>query len=200
VRALILFSLAAALTTAQPKPDPLIGRWRSTEVSPSGVTAVLEFRSDNKLDSYAAVITEGTYRLVGTDTILLRSGDHHEEKQELEWDNQDRARIEDEAAGKSIELVRVGKSADSKNPLIGEWTTALEWHGTSYPARAVFFANAKVLWITNLRAEHGYYSIRSHSIRLEIPNRPVVEGQFAVAGERLMLPNPKGAQSAFERF
>jgi len=27
-----------------------------------------------------------------------------------------------------------------------------------------------------------------------------VEGSFAVAGDRLTLPNPKGGQSSFERF
>jgi hypothetical protein len=196
----ILFSLAIALATAQPNPDQIAGRWRSTEVSPSGVSAVFEFHGGDRLDSYSAVITEQKYRVVGTDTILLQTEDGREEKQELEWDNQDRARIEDEAAGKSIELARAGKSPDAKNPLAGEWRTTREWSGRKYPALAVFSASGKVVWITEVRAEHGRYSVQNGNIRLEIPNRAVVEGSFAVAGDRLTLPNPKGGQSSFERF
>jgi hypothetical protein len=39
------------------------------------------------LDSYSAAISEQKYRLIGTDTILLESG-NSQEKQELEWDGQ----------------------------------------------------------------------------------------------------------------
>jgi hypothetical protein len=180
--------------------DQLIGRWRSSEVSPAGVSAVFEFHSDNQLDSYSAVVSDGKYRLVGTDTILLQLDKSHEEKQELEWDNQDRARIEDEAAGKSIELVRIGKIPDSKNPLTGEWSTTREWNGAKYPARALFLPDGKVVWITTLRAEHGRYSVQNKSIRLEIAGRQAVEGSFALAGNRLTLPNPKGGASSFDRF
>ena len=137
--------------------------------------------------------------MLGTDTILLQSG-NREEKQELEWDNQDRARIEDESAGKSIELVRTGKAPDSQNRLTGEWSTTRESNGRKYPARVSFFFDGKVLWITVLREEHGRYSVPGKSIRLEIPGRPVVEGSFAVTEHRLTLPNPKGGESSFERF
>jgi hypothetical protein len=137
--------------------------------------------------------------LVGTDTILIQSK-NREEKQELEWDSQDRARIEDEAAGKSIEPTRVSKSLDNKNPLVGEWSTTRDWNGRNYPARALFFPDGKVIWITTLRAEHGRYSVQSKNIRLEISGRPVVEGSFAVTTDRLTLPNPKGGETSFERF
>jgi len=198
-RALIFFTLAAALA-AQSQPDSLIGRWRSLEASAAGVSTVFEFHEDNRLDSYSAVISAEKYRLIGTDTILLQSREGREEKQELEWDNPDRARIEDEAAGKSIELTRLGKSPDSRNPLVGEWSTTQKWHGQDYPARAVFFADKHVLWIIHLRAEHGRYAAENQNIRLEISNRPVVSGKFAVAGNRLTIANPQGGQSTFERF
>jgi len=195
----ILFALSVCLKAGETQQDQLIGRWRSTEVSPAGVSAIFEFHSDNQLDSYAAAISEDKYRLLGTDTILIQSK-NCEEKQELEWDSQDRARIEDEAAGKSIELTRVGKSLDNKNPLAGEWSTTLEWNGRSYPARALFLSDGKVIWITTLRAEHGRYSVQGKNIRLEISGRPVVEGSFAVTKDRLTLPNPKGGESSFEHF
>jgi hypothetical protein len=51
----------------------------------------VEFRSGNEVDSYSAVITEEKYRLAGTDTILPQSKGGHEEKQELEWDDQHHA-------------------------------------------------------------------------------------------------------------
>lgn len=177
----------------------LIGRWRSAEVSRAGVSAIFEFHSDNQVDFYAVAISDGKYRLVGTDTILLQS-ENGEEKQELEWDNQDRARIEDEAAGKSIELTRVGKIPDGKNPLVGEWSTTWEWKGKNYPARALFFPDGKIVWITTLRAEHGQYSLQSKKIRMEIQSRPVLEGAFALTEDRLTLPDPKGGESSFERF
>jgi hypothetical protein len=202
VNAAVSFTLLAvlvALAAGQSPTDQLTGRWRSTEVSPAGVSAVFEFHSDNQLDSYSAVISDGKYRLIGTDTILLESK-NGEEKQELEWDSQDRARIEDEAVGKSIELARLGKIPDSQNLLTGEWSTTLEWKGAKYPARALFFHDGKVVWITTLRAEHGRYSIQSKNIRLEISGRPVLEGSFALTEHDLTLPNPKGGQSTFERF
>jgi hypothetical protein len=195
----ILLTLSASLNAGQSQQDQLIGRWRSAEVSSAGVSAVFEFHGDSQLDSYSAAISEDKYRLVGTDTILIQSK-NREEKQELEWDSQDRARIEDEAAGKSIELTRVGKSLDNKNPLVGEWSTTRDWNGRNYPARALFFPDGKVIWITTLRAEHGRYSVQSKNIRLEISGRPVVEGSFAVTTDRLTLPNPKGGETSFERF
>lgn len=196
---LLLSVISVALAAGQTQQDPPIGRWRSAEVSPSGVSAVFEFHNDNQLDSSSAVISEGRYRLVGTDTILLQSS-NGQEKQELEWDNLDRARIEDEAAGKSIDLARVGTIPDRKNPLTGEWSTTREWNGRKYPARAFFFPDGKALWITTLRTERGRYSVQGKHIRLELPGRPAVEGGFGLTGDRLTLPNPKGGESGFERF
>jgi hypothetical protein len=198
----VLVIVSVAVVSGQPRQDRLIGRWRSTQVS-AGVSAVFEFHDDNQLDSYSAALSDGKYRLVGTDTIVLQPGlqsENREEKQELEWDSQDRGRIEDEAAGKSIELTRVGIMADTKNPLTGEWSTTREWMGTTYPARALFFPDGKVVWVTTLRADHGRYSIQNGNVRLEISGRPVVEGRFAVTGDRLTLTNPRGGESVFERF
>jgi hypothetical protein len=195
----LLCSALVALQAGQSQHDRLIDRWRSSQVSPAGLSAVFEFHADNQLDSYSAVISDGKYRLVGTDTILFQSG-RGDEKQEVEWDSQDRARIEDEAAGKSIELARLGKILDSKNPLAGEWSTTGEWNGGSYPARVLFYPDGRVVWITTVRAERGSYSAQSKNIRLEISGRPLVEGSFDVTEDRLTLPNPKGGTSSFERF
>jgi hypothetical protein len=197
----ILFAISVALATGQSQQNnKLIGRWRSTEVSPAGVSAVFEFHGDSQLDSYSAAISEEKYQMIGTDTILLLSGNGRE-KQEVEWDSQDRARIEDEAAGKSIELTRLGKIPDTKNSLTGEWSTTREWNGAKYPARVRFFPDGKAVWITTLRTEHGRYSIHSNGIRLEVAGRPVLEGSFTVSESRLTLPNPKGNGSySFDRF
>jgi hypothetical protein len=196
---LILFTLSAVPESARAQQDDLAGRWRSTEVSPSGVSSIFEFHGDNRMDSYSAAISEGRYRLVGTDTILFQTK-NGEEKQEVEWDSQDRARIEDEAAGKYMNLARIGKTPDDKNPLIGEWNTTREWNGAKYPARVWFFADGRVLWVATLRTEHGRYSVQSKNIRLEIAGRPAVEGTYALSGDRLTLPNPKGGGSSFDRF
>ncbi len=200
VFSVILFAISVAPAIGQSQQNKLVGRWRSSEVSPTGVSAVFEFHADNELDSYSAAISEGRYRLVGTDTILFLSK-KGEEKQEVEWDSQDRARIEDEAAGKSMELARLGKIPDGKNPLIGEWSTTREWNGNKYPARVSFFPDGKVVWITTLRAERGRYSIEGNNIRLELRGRPVLEGSYAVAEDRLTLPSPRGSGSySFDRF
>jgi hypothetical protein len=196
---LILSGLSLFLAPAWSQ-DQLSGRWRSTEVSPAGVSAVFEFHNDHQLDSYSAIVSESKYRLAGTDTILLQLDAGREEKQELEWDNQDRARIEDEAVGKSIELIRIGRIPDRKNPLVGEWSTMREWKGSKYPARALFHSDGKVIWLITLRTEHGRYSTQTSNIRLEIAGRPSVEGVFTLSENRLILPNPKGGGSSFDRF
>jgi hypothetical protein len=195
---LVLFGISIAPAAAQ--QDKLIGRWRSTEVSPAGLSAIFEFYSDYQLDSYSAAISEERYQLVGTDTILLQSK-NGQEKQEVEWDNQDRARIEDEAAGKSIELTRLGKTSDVKNPLVGEWLTTREWKGAKYPGRVFFFPDGRVIWIITLRTEHGRYSVQNGDLRLEVFGRPVVKGSFSVMENRLTLPSVKGTgSSSFDRF
>jgi hypothetical protein len=152
------------------------------------------------MDSYSAAIVDEKYRLVGTDTILLQSGNGHEEKQEVEWDSQDRARIEDEAAGKLMELVRLGKIPDRKNPMVGEWSTTREWNGKKYPARALFLPDGRVLWTTILRADRGRFSAEGANLRLEISGRPAVVGNYSITGDSLTLPNPRGGGSSFERF
>lgn len=195
-----MVAIAAALAAGQSRQDPLIGRWRSTDVSPSGLSTVFEFRDGHQLDSYSVAISDGKYRLIGTDTIVLQSKGAPEEKLELEWDNADRARIEDESAGKYTNLVRVGKMPESQNPLVGEWSTMREWNGKSYPARASFSSDGRVVWITNVRAEQGRYSVESGNIRLELPGRPVVQGNTTIRADRLTLPNPRGGASDFERF
>ncbi len=194
-----LAALSAALAAGQSQPDQLIGRWRSTQVSTTGVSAIFEFHGDGQLDSYAAAISDDTYRLIGTDTIVLQSKTA-EEKLGLEWDSPDRARIEDEAAGKFTSLARIGKIPDSKNQLVGDWSTMREWNGKSYPARALFFPDGRAVWITTLRSDHGRYAVQNKNIRIEIPGRPVVDGSITVTADRLTLPNPKGGESIFERF
>jgi len=171
----LLLTLSAIPETGWAQQDQLIGRWRSVEISSTGVSSIFEFHGDNRMDSSSAAISEGRYRLVGTDTILFQAK-NGEEKQEVEWDSQDRARIEDEAAGKSMELTRVGKISDSKNPLTGDWSTTRLWNGTKYPTRVSFFPDGRVLWVTTLRTEHGRYSVQSKSLRFEIAGRPAVEG------------------------
>jgi len=200
MRTLLSLTLTFALASAQSRPESLAGRWRSTDVSSAGISAVFVFQTDNQVDSYSSVILEQKYRLLGTDTIILQAKEGREEKLELEWDNQDRARIDDEANGRSIELSRHGKIPDSKHPLVGEWSATREWNDTTYPARASFFADGRVIWIIDLRVEHGRYSAQNQNVRLEFPNRPVLEGSFALTGDRLMLPNPRGGQSSFQRF
>ena len=181
-----------------PQAQP-IGRWRSTQVSPAGLSAIFDFHTDNRVDSYSAAISEEKYRLIGTDTILFQSGGG-EEKQEVEWDSQDRARIENEAAGKSIELTRLGSILDSTHPLTGEWTCRREWKGTVYPARALFSQDGHLVWIAILRAEHGSFSVQGNRVRLEVPGHPVVNGDYAVTKDLLTLPSPNGGEMTFKRF
>jgi hypothetical protein len=166
----------------------------------AGVSAVFEFLPDHKVDSYSVVLAEEKYRLIGTDTIILEPKVGRSQKLELEWENQDHARIDDEAAGKAIDLRRAGKGPDVRNPILGEWGTTRPWDGRSYPARVVFFADGRALWMTVLRSQHGTYAVEGGHIRLEMPNRPAVEGRFTLSGDRLALPNPQGGQTGFERF
>ncbi len=200
VRRLVLLLVSALLPAASTPNDALAGRWRSADVSPAGVSAIFEIGRNNVVDSYSAVILEGKYKLVGTDTIILESRDGRQEKQELEWDNQNKARIEDEAIGKSIEMSRAATRVDAARPLLGEWDAVREWKGKTYPARGLFFADGRNIWLINLSVETGRYSISEGKIRMEIPNRPPLAGPFTVTGDSLMLPNPRGGQSRFNRM
>jgi len=200
MRLLAVFSLAAASLWPQPPVSSLTGRWRSTAVSSSGVSAIFEFGAENRVDSYSAVILEQNYRLAGTDTIILQSPTSREKKLELEWENPDRAHIDYEPGGTSIPLARANRMPDPRNPILGEWTTQRDWNGRKYPARAIFSAAGRVTWVIQLRSEHGRYTVRDRNLRLEIENRPAVEGEFTVAGEHLTLPGPQGGQMIFERF
>jgi hypothetical protein len=199
MRYLIPFAFVVSMLIAQSPSGGLTGRWRSTEVSPAGISALFEFREDNQLDSCASVISEEEYRVVGTDTIILKNNGR-EQKLELEWDNQNHARIDDESVGKKTELVRQGKTLDSKNPILGEWSTAREWRANLYPARAIFLASGKVVWITYIRIYHGHYSLKGENIDMEIDEHPIIKGPFTVSPDHLTLPSPRGGQSSFERF
>lgn len=196
----LLICLPVILAGAANPAPGLVGRWRSADVSSSGVSAVFEFGPDNVVDSYSSVIVEGKYRLVGTDTIVLESADGREEKQELEWDNQSKARIDDEAAGKAIELSRAGTRIDPQHPLLGEWDCIREWQGKTYPARGLFYPDGRNIWLINLHVETGRYLVKDGKIRLDIPNRPAVEGNVTVTDDSLTLPNPRGSESRFNRM
>jgi len=200
MRILLLLLLPLALSAGPNSADDLMGRWRSTDVLGTNVSAVFEFDKDNQVDSYSAAILEGRYRLLGTDTVVLRSKEGQELKMEIEWDSEDRGLIENETTGTSFKLERAGKIVDPKNPLVGEWNTTRDWNGRSYPARALFSADGRNVWIIKLRSERGRYSVHGQSIRIEIENRPVLEGNFVVTGDQLTLPNPKGGPSRFDRF
>jgi hypothetical protein len=196
--ALVLVSLSAALS-AQSREDPLVGRWRSAVASPAGLSAVFEFHAGDQFDSWSAVASEGTYRLVGTDTVVLK-GEAGTQKLEVEWDNQDRARLDEDEAEKYTDITRVGTARDSRNALAGEWTCVREWKGGRYPARVFFMPDGRVIWVTILRVDHGTYAVTGKTIRFQIPGRPLVEGEFSITGDRLTLPSPRGNGLIFKRF
>lgn len=200
MRRIILLVVSIGLGLGQGQPESPVGRWRSTDVSSNGIRTVLEFSADNQLVSYSSVISEEKYRLIGTDTIAFQAEGSPEEKLELEWNSHDHAHIDREPAGTLVDLVRIGKAPDSKNPILGAWNTTREWNASRYPARAIFSADGKVAWITDIRSDRGHYSVQDQTIRLEIADRPVVEGTFKLEGSQLTLPNPRGGQSIFERF
>lgn len=200
MRVLILLLLSLSLFAADEHPQQLVGRWRSTEVASGGISYVFEFDKDGVIDSRAAVILEGTYRLVGTDSIVLGSKEGKEQKLELEWNGDNKAKIDDEAAGKAIDISRVGRRVDSAHPLAGQWNATREWNGKTYPARGFFFADGRSVWIIDLRVDHGLWSVHGNRIVIDIENRPAIEGNYSITEKQLKLPNPRGAESLFERM
>jgi hypothetical protein len=200
MRSTFLLLLIPGLLAGADSVSGLEGRWRSVEATGAGIQTVFEFGKDNSLDSFSAVILEERYRVVGTDTIIFQPKQGSEQKLELEWDTENHGRIDDEAAGKKIEISRAGKKVDGGNLMTGEWQATHEWNGKSYPARAVFLADGTDYWVIQVRAEHGKFNVNGSHIKLEIQNRPAVEGDFKLERGLLVLPNPRGGVSKFERM
>jgi hypothetical protein len=196
----ILMTTCVLALAFPPSSDPLTGRWRGLELTSTGVGEVFEFKGGKDLDFGPATIMDGSYRMVGTDIVLKSSKNAPESKLDLEWDGRDQIRIEDEPANQTIKLIRVGKIQDTGNPLLGEWMTPQDVDSKNLPSHSFFYADGRNVWVIPQSIQHAHYSIEGQTIRIEIPNRPVIEGSFTLDGNHLKLPNAKGGQSNFERF
>lgn len=201
MRLALLITSACALTVCFAANDPLTGRWRSLDLDPNGLGEVFDFHGAKDMDCGPATILNGSFRLLGTDTIVLKSTkDAPEAKLELEWDGRDQIRIENEPANQIIKLVRVGEVKDTGNPLFGEWITPDDGKTKNLPSHSLFYADGRNIWIIPQSVQHGHYSIQGKTIRLEIANRPPIEGAYTLEGTHLKLPNAKGGESNFERY
>jgi hypothetical protein len=201
MRLALLITLACALTVCfATANDPLIGRWRALELGPNGTGQIFEFHSGKDVDAGPATILDGSFRLVGTDIVLKSSKDAPETKLDLEWDGRDQIRIENEPANQVIKLIRVGALKDTGNPLFGEWMTPDGAKEKKLPSLSLFYQDGRNLWVIPQSTQHGHYSVDGKTIRIELPNRPVIEGLFSVEGNHLKLPNLKGSESNFERY
>jgi hypothetical protein len=180
--------------------DPLTGHWRALDTAPNGVGEVFNFNGGKDVVFGPATILDGSYRMVGTDIVLKSSKDAPEAKLELEWDGRDQIRIENEPANQIIKLVRVGEVKDTAHPLYGEWMTPEDTKTKALPSRSYFYPDGRNLWVIPQSEQHGHYLIQDKTIRIEVPNRPAIEGLFTLEGDHLKLPNAKGGESNFERY
>lgn len=201
MRLSILITVAGGLSVCLAgASDPLSGHWRAAELGANGVGEVFDFHDGKDVDFGPASILDGSYRIVGTDIVLKSAKDAPEAKLELEWDGRDQIRIENEPANQIIKLVRVGEVLDTGNPLFGEWITPDDGKSKSLPSHSYFYPDGRNLWIVPQSVQHGHYSIKGKTIRIEVPNRPAIEGAFTIDGDHLKLPNVKGGESSFERY
>ena len=197
---ILVISLALAVTFSgqEPAQRGVIGKWRSADVASSGLGAIFEFHQDGTAEYSAALISEGTYRVVGTDAIILRDKDGNTEKEEIEWDSSDRIRIEDEAAGKSVALTRAGKG--SPNSIAGEWKYEQVKDGKKLEGSCNFYGDGRDVWSVPVRTQRGHYLVNGSKITLEFADRPALQGPFSVSGNSLTLPRPGGGNAKFERY
>lgn len=173
----------------------LLGRWRSAETSTSGLGSMMIFRPDGVVDFSAGAVVEMTYRLEGGE-IVFPAGTVKgpEQRQKLQFTGPDKVRIAE------ADFQRQGPVSDSKQPLLGEWVGKSVRNGMQIESHFFFYREGKCLLLLPFKFSGGRYVVRGATLRLELPNMPVLEGQFQVDGDVLTAPGEHGGVNRLKRY
>jgi hypothetical protein len=188
-------------TSAAPSAN-LVGRWRSLESSSGGIGALFGFHEDGSLDFSSGAVVELPYRLDRDILSLPPDEKDSATKNRVKFVDENHVQLICEVQGKTHiqELRRHGSAPDTKNPILGEWTSKREDLGRDVEATEIFYPTGKCLTLIPFIWQHGRYIITDDTIRLEVPNRTTTQGQFKLEGDTLTLPRPHGGADRFARY
>jgi hypothetical protein len=195
--------LIAQCVMADPPPQNLLGRWRSTETSAGGIGAMLTFRANGSIDFSPGAVVEMTYRIENGQLILppdKKNGPEQRQQMEFRGDNQ--LRLVTKAGGQSatVNLTRRGEAPDATNPILGEWLENREIQGRKMEAHLIFYPAGRGLLLLPFMTQPGHFSIHGTNMRLELPRHPPAEGKFQIEGDILTTPSPSGGGYRFARY
>jgi hypothetical protein len=202
---LALFLLAIATANAA-LSDQIVGRWRSLGTSKDGIGAIYEFHANGDVDYSPGAVVEMTYRVEGDQLFLpTANAGGSEQKLKITWlgDNKVRLAPQSGSPGDSAgsELTRKGERADSKNPILGEWAGTRDMGGHKLDMLWFFYAEGKGLFLMPFTPQHGHYTVKDSTIRLELPNTNPIQTKFEISGNVLTMGNPSGnGQSRLARY
>jgi hypothetical protein len=225
VRKLFLL-IAMACITGTAADRTVIGRWRSLETSKGGIGGMFIFREDGTLEFSPGAVVEMKYRVEGNRLIMppgtvngpdqvwvIESLTKNELRLSQEdWQPKEANTPGAPASAPSMRMTREGEVVDPKNLILGTWPSSGAWQspssdkvsGRSAPiikSTWQFRADGLVLLTVPFRIEKGRYSIKDDLIRIEIEERPAVEGKVRWDGDVLVIPGPRASgESRFARY
>lgn len=202
---LTLFLLAIATANAA-LSDQIVGRWRSLETSKGGIGAIYEFHANGDVDYSPGAVVEMSYRVEGDQLFLPASNaGGSERKLKIRWVGENKFRLTPQSGspGDSAgsELTRKGERANSKNPILGEWTGTQDMRGHKLDMLWFFYPEGKSLFLMPFTPQHGHYTVKDSTIRLELPDTNPIETKFEISGRVLTMVNRSGnGQSRLARY
>jgi len=200
--AAMILSLTPLLNAAD-TPDKLLGRWRSLETSKGGIGAMLDFHADGTVDFSPGGIVESQYRIEGN-ALIMKTADQSINRMTWELVSENSLHLKP-AAGKAgqpafVELTREATRQSADEPLTGEWIEKRSMAGQNLQAHWIFRSPDKLLFLLPFTTQPGHYTVTGDSIRLSLPNRPLLEGKFRIDGEVLKLPARQTPDTPYARY
>jgi len=181
-RITIGLTLLPWLLADQP-PKQLLGHWLSLERTFDGIAETMTFYKDGTVDSSIVYVSDGAYRVEGGELVFLQA-----QRVKIEFTGLDQLRI-----GESV-MRRQGAAVDVKRPILGEWVGMLDVEGKRREARYLFYPDGRSLFVMPTLQRTGKYTIQGLTMRVEVPDSLVREGEFRIEGDVLTVPGWRARQ------
>lgn len=197
---LLLAFLALSSLWAQTPASPLIGRWRSVNVTAEGVGAIYEFNKEGVVAIRTGIISEINYRVEGKELILPAPNPNAPPvRQQISLP--DKARMLLTQGQDATQLYRISPFPAGAPTIVGEWLTNKVFQGKQTEAKMIFYPTGKALFLMPLNLENCRYTISGNKLTIKLPNGKTIEGPFTVSGGTLTIPSVReGKSTRLTRF
>lgn len=160
---------------------------------------MFDFHPDGTLDYSPGAVVESRYRIDGDELILPPATVQGVEfRQTIEWSGENTLRLRQ--AQEVAELTRQGPRSDPANPIFGEWTGKRDMNGQTLTTHWFFYPGGRSLLLVPFLTQHGKYWTTGTTTRIEMPNRPAVEGPYRLDQDVLSVPGPTGNTDRYARY